>query len=91
MKVSITGITVTQTRKIPASSVLTSQDGSTFVMMAGSDGAAHRKAIALGILDGEEVQESWSPFLPLRTAVRRQPWKIFLLGSYNQRRSAGKQ
>ena len=56
VKVSITGRTVAQALKIPAASVLTAQDGSKSVMVVGSDGAAHRKPVTLGIADGEDVQ-----------------------------------
>jgi RND family efflux transporter MFP subunit len=56
VKVSITGRTVEQALKIPAASVLTAQDGSKSVMVVGSDGAAHRKPVTLGIADGEDVQ-----------------------------------
>jgi HlyD family secretion protein len=56
VKVSITGRTVEQALKIPASSVLTAQDGSKSVMVVDSDGAAHRKPVTLGIADGEDVQ-----------------------------------
>jgi len=56
VKVSITGRTVEQALKIPASSVLTAQDGSKSVMVVGSDGVAHRKPVTLGIADGEDVQ-----------------------------------
>jgi multidrug efflux pump subunit AcrA (membrane-fusion protein) len=56
VKASIAGRTVAQAWKIPASAALTAQDGSKFVMLAGSDGAAHRKRVTLGIADGEDVQ-----------------------------------
>jgi multidrug efflux pump subunit AcrA (membrane-fusion protein) len=56
VKVLITGTTVAQAWKIPNAAVLTAQDGSKFVMVAGTDGAAHRKAVTLGINDGEDVQ-----------------------------------
>jgi HlyD family secretion protein len=56
VKASITGRTVTQALKVPASAVLTAQDGSKSVMLVGSDGAAHRKAVTLGIADGDDVQ-----------------------------------
>jgi len=56
VKVSITGRTEEQALKIPAASVLTAQDGSKSVMVVGSDGAAHRKPVTLGIADGEDVQ-----------------------------------
>jgi multidrug efflux pump subunit AcrA (membrane-fusion protein) len=56
VKVSITGRTVQQAWKIPISSVLTAQDGSKSVMVVGSDGAAHRKSVNLGIQDGDDVQ-----------------------------------
>jgi multidrug efflux pump subunit AcrA (membrane-fusion protein) len=56
VKVSIAGKTVAQAWKVPASAILTSQDGSKFVMVVGSDGAAHRKPVIAGIIDGEDVQ-----------------------------------
>jgi RND family efflux transporter MFP subunit len=56
VKASITGRTVAQAWKIPASAVLTAQDGSKSVLVIGSDGAAHRKPVTLGIADADDVQ-----------------------------------
>lgn len=56
VKAQITGKTVEDAWKIPNSSVLTAQDGSKSVMVVGSDGVAHKKAVTLGITDGEDVQ-----------------------------------
>lgn len=56
VKAIITGKTVEQAWKIPSSAVLTAQDGSTSVMVVGSDGAAHKKPVTLGITDGDDVQ-----------------------------------
>jgi HlyD family secretion protein len=42
--------------KVPASAILTAQDGSKSVMVIGSDGAAHRKPVTLGIQGEKEVQ-----------------------------------
>ena len=56
VKVTITGRTVAKALKIPASAVLTAEDGSKSVMVIGSDGAAHRKTVTLGIDDGKDVQ-----------------------------------
>ncbi len=56
VKVSITGRTDAKAWKIPAASVLTAQDGSKTVMVVGADGAAHRKAVTLGLQDAEDVQ-----------------------------------
>jgi multidrug efflux pump subunit AcrA (membrane-fusion protein) len=56
VKVIITGRTVEKAWKIPQSAVLTAQDGSKSVMVIGTDGAAHKKAVTLGISDGEDVQ-----------------------------------
>jgi multidrug efflux pump subunit AcrA (membrane-fusion protein) len=56
VKVSITGRTVAQAWKIPASSILTAQDGSKSVMVVGADGTAHRKPVTLGLQDAEDVQ-----------------------------------
>ena len=41
---------------VPASSVITAPDGVTAVMLAGSDGRAHQKAVKLGIRNGDDVQ-----------------------------------
>ena len=56
VKVSITGRTVEKALKIPVSSILTAQDGTKSVMVVGTDGAAHKKAVKLGIQDGDDVQ-----------------------------------
>jgi multidrug efflux pump subunit AcrA (membrane-fusion protein) len=56
VKASVTGKTVDKAWKIPASAVLTAQDGSKSVMLVGSDSAAHRKPVTLGISDDGDVQ-----------------------------------
>ena len=56
VKVTVTGRTVANALKIPASAVLTAQDGSKTVMVIGSDGAAHSRPVKLGIEDGDDVQ-----------------------------------
>ena len=56
VRVSITGRTVARAWKVPASAILTAQDGSKSVMVVGSDGKAHRKPVTLGIVDGNEAQ-----------------------------------
>ena len=53
---SIKGRTLAKTVKVPLSAVLTAADGSKSVMAVGSDGVAHRRAVELGISDGEDVQ-----------------------------------
>jgi multidrug resistance efflux pump len=58
VKVSIAGRTAAQVLKIPASSILTAEDGSKSAMIVGTDGAAHKKAITIGIADANEVQVS---------------------------------
>jgi RND family efflux transporter MFP subunit len=55
-KVSITGHTVENALKVPASAILTAQDGSKSVMVIGTDGAAHKKSVHIGIQDGDDVQ-----------------------------------
>ena len=57
VKVSITGRTVEKALKVPVSSILTAQDGSKSVMVVGADGAAHKKAVELGIQDGDDVAD----------------------------------
>lgn len=56
VKISITGHTVQNALKVPASAILTAEDGSKSVMVVGADGTAHKKAVQLGIQDGEDVQ-----------------------------------
>jgi multidrug efflux pump subunit AcrA (membrane-fusion protein) len=56
VKVSIVGRTVAQALKIPPAAILTAQDGSKSAMVAGADGAAHRKRVTVGIQDGDDVQ-----------------------------------
>jgi HlyD family secretion protein len=56
VRTSIKGRTVEKAAKIPISAVLTAQDGSKSVMVVGTDGAAYKTPIELGINDGEDVQ-----------------------------------
>jgi multidrug efflux pump subunit AcrA (membrane-fusion protein) len=56
VKVSITGRSDPKALKIPATSILTAQDGSKSVMVVGADGAAHRRPVQLGLKDAEDVQ-----------------------------------
>jgi len=56
VKASVTGKTVDKAWKIPASAVLTAQDGTKSVMLVGSDGTAHRKPVTVGISDDGDVQ-----------------------------------
>jgi len=56
VKVSITGRTVAKAWKVPVAAILTAQDGSKSVMVVGEDGAAHRKAVTLGIADNNDAQ-----------------------------------
>jgi RND family efflux transporter MFP subunit len=53
---SIVGKQVPQALTIPASALLTAQDGSKSVMVVGADGAAHSKPVGVGITDGGRVQ-----------------------------------
>src|SRR5215469_5994592 len=56
VQVSITAQTVKEALVVPVNSVLTAPDGSTTVMLAGSDGLAHQQAVKLGIRNGDDVQ-----------------------------------
>lgn len=58
VKVLITGTSLPKTLKVPASAIFTAQDGSKSVMVVGSDGAAHRKPVTLGIKGEDDVQIS---------------------------------
>jgi HlyD family secretion protein len=52
----ISGRTTPEAVTVPISAVLTDQDGSKYVMLVGSDGVAHKKAVQLGINDGSAVE-----------------------------------
>ena len=53
---AMTAQTVKDALVVPASSILTAPDGTTTVMLAGSDGMAHQKGVKLGIRNGDDVQ-----------------------------------
>jgi HlyD family secretion protein len=53
---SLTAQTVKDALVVPATSILTAPDGSTTVMLAGSDGLAHQEAVKVGIRNGDDVQ-----------------------------------
>ncbi len=53
---SMTAQTVKDALVVPANAVLTAPDGTTSVMLAGSDSIAHQKPVKLGIRNGDDVQ-----------------------------------
>ena len=56
VQLALTAETIHDALVIPTNSVLTAPDGTTTVMLAGSDGRAHQKGVKLGIRNGEDVQ-----------------------------------
>ena len=52
----ILGTTIKDALQLPASAILPSQDGGTSVLLVGADGAAHKKAVTVGIRTPEAVQ-----------------------------------
>ena len=56
VQLSLTAKTIQDALVVPASSVITAPDGTTAVMLAGSDGMAHQKAVKVGIRNGDDVQ-----------------------------------
>lgn len=56
VKVAIAGRTEPKALKIPLASVLTAENGAKSVMIVGPDSLAHRKAITIGIIDGDDAQ-----------------------------------
>lgn len=56
VQLSLTAKTVKDALVVPASAVITAADGATAVMIAGSDGKAHQKAVKLGIRQDDDVQ-----------------------------------
>src|SRR5579864_3497701 len=53
---SMTAQTVRDALVVPATSILTAPDGSTTVMLVGSDGLAHQQAVKVGIRNGDDAQ-----------------------------------
>jgi HlyD family secretion protein len=56
VQISMLARSVPDALTIPAEALLTAQDGTTTVMVAGSDGRAHQRAVKVGIRDGDRVQ-----------------------------------
>jgi HlyD family secretion protein len=56
VQLSLTAETVKDAFVVPASAIVTAQDGSSVVMLAGADGKAHQKAVKVGIRQGDDVQ-----------------------------------
>ena len=56
VQLALTAQTVKDALVVPASSLLTAADGSTTVMVAGSDGRAHQTAVKVGVRNGDDVQ-----------------------------------
>ena len=56
VQLSLTAQTVKDALVVPASSVITTPEGASTVLLAGSDGRAHQKAVKLGIRNGDDVQ-----------------------------------
>jgi HlyD family secretion protein len=56
VQISMLARAVPNSRVVPAAAVLTSPDGSNYVMVAGSDNKAHQKTVKTGIKQGDQVQ-----------------------------------
>lgn len=56
VKVSMVAETVPNAVVVPAAAVLTSDDGSSSVMVIGSDGRAHKRDVKPGIRQGDQIQ-----------------------------------
>jgi HlyD family secretion protein len=56
VQLSLTAKTVKDVLVVPAAAVITAADGSSAVMVAGSDGRAHQKPVKLGIRQDDDVQ-----------------------------------
>jgi HlyD family secretion protein len=56
VQLSLLARTVKDALVVPASAVITSQDGSSAVMVVGPDGRAHQKAVKVGIRQGDDIQ-----------------------------------
>src|SRR5260370_38816141 len=56
VQLSLTAKTVKDALVVPAAAVISAADGSSAVMIAGTDGNAHQKAVKLGIRQDDDVQ-----------------------------------
>ncbi len=56
VQLAMTAQTVKDALVVPVNSVITTPDGASAVMIAGTDGRAHQKTVKLGIRNGDEVQ-----------------------------------
>jgi HlyD family secretion protein len=56
VQLSLTAKTVKDALVVPAAAVITAADGSSAVMVAGSDGRAHQKTVKIGIRQDDDVQ-----------------------------------
>ena len=56
VQLSLTAETVKDALVVPAGAVVSAPDGSSVVMLAGTDGKAHQKAVKIGIRQGDDVQ-----------------------------------
>ena len=56
VRTSVSGHTVPNALLVPASALLTATDGSKYLMLMGSDKAAHKRPVKVGIVDGDHAQ-----------------------------------
>jgi HlyD family secretion protein len=56
VQLSMLARTIPDALVIPASSLLTSEDGTTSVMLAGSDNRAHQKPVKVGVRQDDDIQ-----------------------------------
>ena len=56
VQVSMLARTISDALVIPAASLLTAQDGTTSVMVVGSDNRAHQKSVKVGVRQGDKIQ-----------------------------------
>jgi len=56
VQLSLTAKTINDALVVPAAALITAQDGSSAVLLAGADGRAHQKPVKIGIRDGDQVQ-----------------------------------
>jgi len=53
---TISGVTIQKAVQLPAAAILPADDGSTTVLVVGADGAAHKRAVQVGMRTAERVQ-----------------------------------
>ena len=56
MHAVIRGNTIPSAMQLPPAAILPADDGSTYILVVGNDGAAHKRAVKVGLRTADKVQ-----------------------------------